>query len=97
VAAMDVKELALRQQWAADKLAEQKEAGDDLIAKLARKVIDHYLYFQGRIAGKPEDLDDIHRFAAECQELIQANLILFMSLSAQGKNIHPLINERVYR
>jgi len=93
----DRKELALRQTWAADKLVEQKEAGDDLIAKLARKVIDHYLYFQARIKGEPENLDDLYRFADECRELIQTNLPLFMGLSAQGRNIHSLIDERVQK
>jgi hypothetical protein len=96
-AGKDKKELALRQSWAVDKLVQQKEAGDDLLAKLARKVIDHYLFFQGRINGEPENLDDLYRFADECKELIQTNLPLFMSLSAQGRNIHSIIDERVQK
>jgi hypothetical protein len=92
-----VQRIALRQQWAVDKLTAKKEANDDLVAKLARKVIDHYLYFQRRIQGEDENLDDVHRFAAVCQELIQSNLPLFMGLSAQGRNIHPLLDERVQR
>ena len=91
------KEIALRQRWSVDKLVEQKSNDDDLIAKLARKVIDHYLYFQGRMKGQPENLDDIYRFADECKELIESNLALFMSLSAQGRNIHSAIDERVQR
>jgi hypothetical protein len=91
------KEVALSGSWAVDKLAAQKEAGDDLIAKLARKLIDHYLYFQGRIQGEPENLDDLYRFADQCKDLIQNNLALFMGLSAQGRNIHSLIDERVQK
>ncbi len=89
------KKLALRQKWTLDRLVEQKESDDDLIAKLARKLIDHYLYFQGRIKGKPDNLDDLVRFADDCRELIESNLSLFMSLSAQGRNIHSKIDERV--
>ena len=88
-------ELALRQRWSLDKLIDQKGKDDDLIAKLARKVIDHYLYFQARLKGGPENLDDLCRFADECRELIESNLPLFMSLSAQGRNIHSVIDERV--
>jgi Phage integrase, N-terminal SAM-like domain len=91
------KELALRRQWSVDKLSEQKEAADDLTAKLARKVIDHFLYFQDRLKGEPENLDDLCRFADECRELIQSNLPLFMTLSAQGRNIHSAIDERVQK
>ena len=97
LAVKDRKELALRQSWAADKLVQQKEACDNLIAMLARKVIDHYLYFQARIKGEPENLDDLYRFADECRELIQTNLPLFMSFSAQGRNIHSIIDERVQK
>jgi len=68
-----------------------------LIAKLARKLIDHYLYFQGRIKGEPENLDDVVRFADECRELIESNLPLFMGLSAQGRNVHSKIDERVQK
>jgi site-specific recombinase XerD len=91
------KELALRRQWSVDKLTEQKKAADDLTAKLARKLIDHYLYFQDRLKGGPENLDDLCRFADECRELIQSNLPLFMELSAQGRNIHSVIDERVQK
>jgi len=96
-AAPTKKELALRQKWTLDKLLEQKEHDSDLIAKLARKVIDHYIYFQGRMKGEPENLDDVYRFADECKELIESNLALFMKLSAQGRNIHSAIDERVQR
>ena len=96
-AAPTKKELALRQKWTLDKLVEQKESDDDLIAKLARKLIDHYLYFQGRIKGEPENLDDVVRFADECRELIESNLPLFMGLSAQGRNVHSKIDERVQK
>ena len=89
------KEIAHRARWTLDKLAEQKNRDDDLIAKLARKVIDHYLYFQGRMKGQPENLDDVYRFADECRELIEGNLPLFMQLSAGGRNIHSKIDERV--
>jgi hypothetical protein len=87
----------LRQKWTAEKLLEQRETDKDLIAKLARKVIDHYQYFQSRIQGEPDNLDDIYRFADECKDLIQSNLPLFMGLSAQGRNVHSVIDERVQR
>jgi len=90
-------ELAIRQRWSVDKLIEQKQTADDLIAKLGRKLIDHYLYFQGRMKGEPENLDDVYRFADESKELIESNLALFMKLSAQGRNIHSAIDERVQR
>jgi hypothetical protein len=96
-AAPTKKELALHQKWTLDKLIEQKENDADLIAKLARKVIDHYIYFQGRMKGEPENLDDVYRFADECKELIESNLALFMKLSAQGRNVHSAIDERVQR
>ena len=91
------KEVALRTSWAIDKLIEQKESGEDLIAKLARRVIDHFVYFQDRLKGEPENLDDVVRFADECSELIKTNLTLFMSLSAAGKNVHSKIDERVQK
>jgi hypothetical protein len=91
------KELALRRQWEIDRATDRKETRDDLIAQLARKVIDHYLYFQGRMKGEPENLDDVYRFADECRELIERNLPLFMGLSAGGRNIHSAIDERVGR
>jgi site-specific recombinase XerD len=89
------KEIALRQQWSLDKLIEQKRRDDDLIAKLAGKLVQHYLYFQRRMKGEPENFDDVFRFAAECRELIENNLPLFMQLSAGGRNIHSTIDERV--
>ena len=91
------KELALREKWSLDKLVEQKETTDDLVAQFARKLIDHYLHFQGRIKGEPENLDDVVRFADECRDLIERNLPLFMGLSAGGRNIHSKIDERVQR
>ena len=90
------KELALRQQWSLDKLIRDKASGDDLIAKLARKVIDGYLICQREIKGE-QNLDDLVRYVDECRELIEANLPLFMGLSAQGKNIHSAIDERVQK
>jgi hypothetical protein len=89
------KDLALRAKWTLDKLITEKEKADDLIALLARKLIDHYMYFERRIKGEPEDLDEIARFADEARELIQGNLALFMQMSAQGRNVHTLIDERV--
>ncbi len=91
------KELALRQKWTLDKLLDQKNTDHDLIAKLGRKLIDHYLYFQGRMKGDPENLDDLVRFADECRDLIESNLALFMKLSADGRNVHSKIDERVQR
>jgi hypothetical protein len=91
------KELTLRRQWALDKLTDDKEKTDDLIAQLARKLIDHYLYFQGRMKGETENLDEVYRFTDECRELIEKNLPLFMGLSADGRNIHSKIDERVQR
>ena len=91
------KELALCERWSIDKAVEQKRNDDDLIARLARKVIDHYLYFQGRLKGEPENLDDVVRFVDECRELIEVNLPLFVGLSAQGRNVHSVIDERIQR
>lgn len=97
-AAPTKKELALREKWTVDKLREQKEADKDLIAKLARKVIDHYVFFQTLLkTDERVDLDTVSRFADECRDLIETNLPLFMSLSAQGRNIHSAIDERVQR
>jgi len=89
--------LALRRTWAVDRLLEQKVTSEDLIAKLGRKVIDHYVYFQSRLKDEPENLDDIERFAAECRELIESNFELFMALSKSGRNIRSAIDERVQR
>jgi hypothetical protein len=88
------KEIALRQKWSVDKLITEKDKSDDLVAKLARKVIDHYMYFEGRMKGEPDNLDDVARFADECRDLIQSNLALFMSMSAAGRNVHTRIDER---
>lgn len=87
----------LARKWNADHLKEQKEADDDLIAKLARKVIDHFLYFEGRLKGGRENLDELTRLRDECRELIQTNLRLFMGLSAEGRNVHSIIDERMQR
>lgn len=89
------KEIELRRTWTIDKLVQEKAKSDDTIAQLARKVVDHYLYFQGRLRGEPEDLNDVSRFADECRDLIERNLPLFMSLSAGGRNVHSKIDERV--
>jgi hypothetical protein len=97
VAIQDDKTLALRQTWAVDRLKEQKEAGEDLIAKLGRKLIDHYLYFQSRLQGGPESIDELYRLSDECRELIQTNLPLFISFSAQGRNLHSIIDEKVQK
>ena len=47
----DQKELGLRQAWSVDKLAEQKVASEDLIAKLARKLIEHGVRFVCVVSG----------------------------------------------
>ena len=93
-AAPTKKELALRQRWSNDKAVEQKENDDDLIAKLARKVIDGYLICQQQIKGE-QNLDDLVRFVDECREVIETNLEVFMKLSAEGRNIHSKIDDRV--
>jgi hypothetical protein len=85
----------LARKWNADQARDQKEAEDDLIAKLARRVIDHFLYFEGRLKGGRENLDELTRLHDECRELIQTNLRLFMGLSAGGRNVHSIIDERV--
>jgi hypothetical protein len=94
-AASTKKDLALKARWTLDKLVSEKEKTDDLVSLLARRLIDHYMYFERRMKGEPENLDEIARFADECRELIQANLPLFMGLSAQGRNVHSKIDERV--
>lgn len=91
------KEIALRKRWSVERLVHEKEAADDLIAKLARKVSDHYLYFQTRLSGGNENLDEVGRLADECRDLIESNLPLFMALSAGGRNVHPKIDERMQR
>jgi hypothetical protein len=89
------KELALKAKWTLDRLISEKERADDLIALLARKLIDHYVYFENRLKGEPDDFDEIARFVAESRDLIERNLPLFMSMSAQGRNVHSRIDERV--
>jgi integrase-like protein len=88
------KEIALRQRWSVDKLIEQKRTDDDLIAKLARKVIDGYLLGQRQLKGD-QNLDDLYRYVDECRELIESNLALFMALSAGGRNVHSKVDERI--
>lgn len=93
----DDKELALRQTWEVEKLTGERQKSDDLIALLARQVIDHYLFFQSRLKGEAENLDDIGRLADRCRHLIEDNLALFMKLSAEGRNVHSAIDEKVTR
>ena len=50
------KEVAIRQRWSLDHLINQKEKDADSIAQLARKIIDHYLYFQARLKADPKTL-----------------------------------------
>src|SRR3989442_2562552 len=45
-AAPTKKELALRQKWTVEKLLDQKETDDDVIAQLAGQLANHYIYFQ---------------------------------------------------
>ena len=91
------KAVAMRDKWALEKLIDEKEKADDLIAALARRVIDHYVYFGKRLKGEPDDLDELARFADDCREIIERNLPLFMGLSAGGRNLHPKIDERVQK
>lgn len=85
----------MQQGWAIDRLKQQKESGDDIIAKLGRKLIDHYLYFESRLRGEPESMEELARMAAECRELLHTHLEILRSLSANGRNVHTLIDERV--
>jgi len=87
----------MREKWALEKLVDEKEKADDLIAALARRVIDHYVYFGKRLKGEADDLDELARFADDCREIIERNLPLFMGLSAGGRNLHPKIDERVQK
>jgi hypothetical protein len=89
------KDLALRERWTIDKLTAEKEAADDLIGRLARQVVNHYVYFEKRLKGSPDDLDEIARFTDEARALIESNLGLFMGLSASGRNINPAFTERI--
>jgi hypothetical protein len=93
----DAREIALRQHWNFDRLLEEKERGDDVIAMLGRQLVNHYVFFQSRLAGTPENIDELIRLADECREVIERNLPLFMKLSALGKNLGRLINERIIR
>ena len=85
----------LRERWHVDKLIEGRHRDADIIAQLARKVIDHYVFFEGLLKGEEINLDDVARLADEAKALIEANLALFMSLSAGGRNVHSKIDERV--
>jgi hypothetical protein len=98
-AACDEREVTLRRQWEADKLEAKREAAEDITVKLVRQVIEAYRYFQQRLNDRdsPESIDELMRLQDNCQELIKSNLELFLSLSAQGKNLHPAIDERVKR
>jgi len=89
------KELALREKWTIDKLMAEKETANDLIGRLARQLMNHFVHFEKRRRGAPDDLDEIGRFADECRQLIESNLALFMGLSASGRNINPIFTERV--
>ena len=79
--AQSQREIALSQQWLLDKLIDEKTHADDLVGKLGRKVMDHYLYFQGRIKGE-ENLEHVYRLADEARKLIESNLELFFRLSS---------------
>lgn len=87
----------IREQWSVDKAKEEKRARDDVLAQCARKLTAHYLFFQRRLRGAEDDLEEIARFNDECRDLIEQNLPLFMELSAQGYNINSAIDERVQR
>jgi len=91
------REMALRQSWEVERQLEEREAEEMLIAKLVRQLVNHYLFFKRRIKGGPEDVDELYRFTAECEQLIQDNLQLFMELSEKGLNVHSLINQRAQR
>ena len=86
-------EVALTQQWLLEKLIDEKSRSDDLIAALACKLMDHYLYFQSRITGGGDNLDSICRLADEAKQLIQSNLALFIRLSSGGRSINRTIPE----
>ena len=42
-----------------------------------------------------QNLDDLVRYVDECRELIETHLPLFMKLSAEGRNVHSKIDEKV--
>ena len=79
--AQSQRESALSQEWLLEKLIDEKTHTDDLVGKLGRKVMDHYLYFQGRIKGE-ENLEHVYRLADETRKLIESNLELFFRLSS---------------
>lgn len=72
------KDIALREKWNADKLRDQKETEDKLIAQLGRKLVDHYLFFQRLLKDDGVDLDTVSRFTDEARERIEGSLPLFM-------------------
>ncbi|HEY6999285.1 MAG TPA: phage integrase N-terminal SAM-like domain-containing protein [Candidatus Binatia bacterium] len=86
-------EVALTQQCLLEKLIDEKRRSDELIAALACKLMDHYLYFQRRIRGGGDSLDNICRLADEAKQLIQSNLALFIRLSSGGRNINRTMPE----
>jgi len=81
------------QQWLIENLVDEKARSDDLIATLAGKLMDHYLYFQSRIKGDEEDPDYLCRLAAEAKQLIESNLALFIRLFSGGREIDRTIQE----
>ena len=88
------KELALRQAWEIERKTQEQEAEEQLTARLARQLVNCYLHFKARIKGAPDDLDELYRLTAECEELIHTNLQVFMELSGKGLNLGSAINER---
>jgi hypothetical protein len=92
-AGQNQQEPTMPQQWLLEKLIDDKSRTDDLIAKLGGKLMDHYLYFQSRIKGEGENMDNICRLADEAQHLIESNLALFIHLSSGGRKIHKTILE----
>jgi hypothetical protein len=59
----------MREQWTIDKAKEEKRARDDVLAQCAKKLTAHYLFFQRRLRGAEDDLEEIARFADECRDL----------------------------
>jgi hypothetical protein len=93
----DAREIALRERWSYDRVLREKERADDLVAILGRQLINHYLFFQSRVAGARENMDEVIRLMDECRLVIEDNLQLFLKLSAMGKNLGSVINERIIR
>ncbi|HEX7231634.1 MAG TPA: phage integrase N-terminal SAM-like domain-containing protein [Candidatus Binatia bacterium] len=81
------------QQWLVEKLVDEKARSDELIATLARKLMDHYLYFQRRIKAEQEDPDYVCRLADEAKQLIESNLALFIRLFSSGREVDRTIPE----